>query len=171
MVRHTLKSLGPKVLASRMVSEYVRRLYAPAAASSKRMLADDFAAAKQLAAWRTGVVASWPAVSVLHVESQLSGTGDAQLGETLTLRAEVALGGLSPDDVVVEAVFGAVDAEDRLTDVETVAAARRRAGRRRQPVRGRGPAAPHRRVRLHRPGAAPQRAARLAAELGVVATA
>ena len=31
MVRHTLKSLGPKVLATRMVRDYVRTLYAPAA--------------------------------------------------------------------------------------------------------------------------------------------
>ena len=31
MVRHTLKTLGPKVLATRMVRDYVRELYAPAA--------------------------------------------------------------------------------------------------------------------------------------------
>ena len=31
MVRHTLKSLGPKVLATRMVRDYVRQLYTPAA--------------------------------------------------------------------------------------------------------------------------------------------
>ncbi len=31
MMRHTLKSLGPKVLATRMVSDYVNELYAPAA--------------------------------------------------------------------------------------------------------------------------------------------
>ena len=29
MVRHTLKSLGPKVLATRMVRDYVRQLYTP----------------------------------------------------------------------------------------------------------------------------------------------
>ncbi|MGH3372775.1 MAG: alpha-glucan family phosphorylase, partial [Nocardioidaceae bacterium] len=34
MVRHTLKSLGPKVLASRMVRDYVRGLYAPAAVNA-----------------------------------------------------------------------------------------------------------------------------------------
>jgi starch phosphorylase len=120
MVRHTLKSLGPKVLASRMVSEYVRRLYAPAAESSARMFAKDFAAARSLATWAGDVVEKWPGVSVLHVDSQLSGTGDAQVGETLTLRAEIALAGLSPNDVDVEAVYGAVDGEDRLTDMATV---------------------------------------------------
>ena len=99
-----------------MVSEYVRRLYAPAALSSRRMQDADFAAARELATWRSSVVTAWPAVSVLHVESQLSGDGDAQLGESLTLRAEVALGGLRSDDVAVEAVYGAVDPEDRLTE-------------------------------------------------------
>ncbi|MDT4912985.1 MAG: glycogen phosphorylase, partial [Pseudonocardiales bacterium] len=120
MVRHTLKSLGPKVLATRMVSEYVRRLYAPAAASSARMVADEFAAARALATWRREVEARWPGVAVLHVDSQLSGSGAAQVGESLTLRAEVALGGLSPDDVDVEAVYGPAAADDRLTDISTV---------------------------------------------------
>jgi starch phosphorylase len=62
-------------------------------------------------------VDAWPAVAVLHVEGQLAGGGDAQLGGSLALRAEVALGGLTPDDVVVEVVYGAADADDRLTDV------------------------------------------------------
>jgi starch phosphorylase len=120
MVRHTLTSLGPKVLASRMVAEYVRRLYAPAAQSSQRMLAKDFAAARLLAAWVADVVAKWPGVAVLHVDSQLSGAGDAQVGESLTLRAEVALAGLTPADVDVDAVYGAVDGDERLTDYETI---------------------------------------------------
>jgi starch phosphorylase len=120
MVRHTLKSLGPKVLATRMVSEYVRRLYAPAAASAARMVADEFAAARTLATWRREVEARWPGVAVLHVDSQLSGGGVAQVGESLTLRAEIALGGLSPDDVDVEAVYGRAAADDRLTDISTV---------------------------------------------------
>jgi starch phosphorylase len=120
MVRHTLKTLGPKVLATRMVAEYVGRLYEPAAESSERMFADDFAAARELATWRRKVEANWPAVAVLHVDSQLSGAGDAQLGESLTLRAEVALAELSPDDVEVEAVYGTVGQDDRLTDVARV---------------------------------------------------
>jgi len=105
-----------------MVSEYVHRLYAPASASSRRMCADDFAAARALAAWKARVAGAWPAVSVLHVDSQLAGSGpaDATLGGALTLRAEVALGGLHPDDVQVEAVYGAVDDQERLTEVATV---------------------------------------------------
>jgi starch phosphorylase len=118
MVRHTLKSLGPKVLATRMVHDYVRQLYAPAAISSDRMASDDFAASRALAAWRDKVLAAWPGVRVLYVDSHMD--GDATLGSQLTLRAEVALNGLSPEDVSVEAVYGSVDVDDRLADSTSV---------------------------------------------------
>jgi starch phosphorylase len=58
---------------------------------------------------------------VLHVESQVD--GDPQLGSALHLRAEVALNGLSPAEVDVQAVYGGIDAEDRLVDVNTVSLA------------------------------------------------
>jgi len=117
MVRHTVSRLGPKVQARRMVGEYVERLYVPAAESARRLSADGFAAAKELAAWRTAVLAAWPGVRVEHVESFVE--GDPVLGGTLTLRAEVVLNGLRPEDVDVQTVFGTVDAEDRLSDVES----------------------------------------------------
>jgi starch phosphorylase len=83
------------------------------------MAADEFAGARALAKWRASVTEAWPAVAVLHVESQLAGGVDAQLGGSLALRAEIALGGLTPDDVLVEVVYGAADADDRLADIST----------------------------------------------------
>jgi starch phosphorylase len=121
MVRHTLKSLGPKVVATRMVRNYVQQLYAPAAQSAARLSASDYKAAKALADWRQDVLNAWPGVTVLHVESQVE--GDPQLGSALHLRAEVALNGLSPAEVDVQAVYGGIDAEDRLVDVNTVSLA------------------------------------------------
>jgi glycogen phosphorylase len=119
MVRHTLKSLGPQVLATRMVRDYVRELYAPAAASAARLSADAHAKAKALAAWRTRIVAAWPGVRVRHVES--SGVGDTpELGANLSLRAEVDLAGLVPDDVEVQAAYGRVDDTNTLHEIHTV---------------------------------------------------
>ncbi|MGI8760626.1 MAG: alpha-glucan family phosphorylase [Jatrophihabitantaceae bacterium] len=118
MVRHTLTSLGPKVLASRMVSEYVRELYVPAAAAARQMAAGGFGAARELAQWSSRVLAAWPGVAVLYVDSQLS--GDAQLGGVLTLRAEVTLNGLSAEEVDVQAVYGGVETDERLVDTAHV---------------------------------------------------
>jgi starch phosphorylase len=116
MLRHTLKSLGPKVLATRMVRDYVRQLYAPAAGNARR-LNSDYAGAVELAAWKKRVKAGWPGVRVEHVES--SGVGDApEVGATLHVRGFVALGDLGPDDVRVQLVHGRAGAEDELVDAE-----------------------------------------------------
>jgi glycogen phosphorylase len=117
MVRHTLQSLGPQVLASRMVRDYVVQLYAPAASSSRAMAAGGYAGARDLASWTARVRDAWHGVRVSHVES--SGVADApELGQQLELRAVVDLGQLTPADVVVEVAFGAVDEHDELTAPE-----------------------------------------------------
>jgi starch phosphorylase len=125
MVGHTLRALGPRVQASRMVREYVEELYIPAARSS-RMLSEaegsavlssgtgrpePFAAARDLAAWKRRVTRAWGGVRIEHVEGE---DGDQGPGGSLVVRATVALGGLSPGDVSVEVVYGRVGDADEI---------------------------------------------------------
>ncbi len=115
MVRHTLQTLGPKVLASRMVREYVERLYIPAAHAAREISANDYALARDLAAWKVTARDSWSQVRVEHVE--VSGVhAGLQLGAEISIRAYLALGTMRPDDVMVEVVHGRVDADDVLID-------------------------------------------------------
>jgi starch phosphorylase len=117
MVRRTVGTLGPKVLAGRMVREYVERLYAPAALAHRSL---DAATARELADWKARVRAAWPRVAVDHVEAVAPSTvgGSAELGATLGLRVRIALGALEPDDVEVQAVAGRVDAADSISDTQ-----------------------------------------------------
>ncbi|QWB22989.1 MULTISPECIES: glycosyltransferase family 1 protein [Streptomyces] len=116
MVRRTLSLLGPKVLAGRMVREYVERLYAPAALAHRSMGVD---AARELAEWKGRVRGAWPGVTVDHVETSVS-EALAELGTTLGVRVRVGLGVLGPDDVDVQVVSGRVDEEDRIGDATVV---------------------------------------------------
>jgi starch phosphorylase len=118
-VAHSLRGLGPRALATRMVRQYVTELYAPAARSS-RVLADPAAAggaplggARELAAWKHRVRAAWPGVRVEHVETD---DGDLSPGGRLIVRASVALGALTPDDVRVEVVYGRAAESDEIID-------------------------------------------------------
>ncbi|MFD4757957.1 alpha-glucan family phosphorylase [Streptomyces sp. NPDC058439] len=117
MVRRTLGTLGPKVLAGRMVTEYVERLYAPAALAQRAM---DPGAARELADWKARVRAAWPRVAVDHMEAVAPDTagGPAELGSTLQLRVRIDLGALEPDEVEVQAVAGRVDAADGISDAQ-----------------------------------------------------
>ncbi|MFJ5719606.1 alpha-glucan family phosphorylase [Streptomyces sp. NPDC093149] len=118
MVRRTVGTLGPKVLAGRMVSEYVERLYAPAARAQRAL---DPGTARQLAGWKARVRAAWPRVAVDHVEAVApdAAGGSAELGSALVVRVRIALGVLEPDDVEVQAVAGRVDAADGISDAQT----------------------------------------------------
>ncbi|MFI9270343.1 alpha-glucan family phosphorylase [Kitasatospora sp. NPDC052896] len=114
MVRHTLVTLGPKVLAGRMVREYVERLYAPAALAQRELAGDG---ARLLAGWKARVREAWPAVRVEHVDA--AGPAEApELGSSLALRAQVALGSLTAGDVEVQVVSGEVDESDRIGEAE-----------------------------------------------------
>ncbi|MEJ5944825.1 alpha-glucan family phosphorylase [Pseudokineococcus basanitobsidens] len=120
MVQHTLSTLGPKVLATRMVAEYVERLYVPAATSGRTVAASGHAGARRLAAWVDEVRGGWGGVRVDHAES-VDLSDSPQLGEVLAVRAWVSLGGLSPEDVDVQVVHGRVTQTDELVSTSTVA--------------------------------------------------
>jgi glycogen phosphorylase len=115
MVAHTLRTLGPKAQATRMVRQYVTEMYLPAARSSRALAGGEspFAGARDLAAWKQRVTLGWPAVAVQHVESD---DGEQGPGSRLSVRARVALGQLSPHDVTVQVVYGRAGDQDEIID-------------------------------------------------------
>ena len=118
MIRHTLATLGPKVLASRQVRDYTTQLYGPAARAGWALDGPTWAGARDLARYKAKVRSAWPGVRVDHVES--SGVSDSpQVGDVLHVRAFVSLGDLAPDEVEVQVVHGRVSVSDELRDIET----------------------------------------------------
>ncbi len=104
-VRHTLDTLSPELSADRMVREYVQRLYMPAAKAAEAISEGDFAGGRELAQWKSLVTSAWGGVSVVHVES--GGLAPVpQVGDALSVRAQVQLGTLTPEDVAVQVVYG-----------------------------------------------------------------
>jgi glycogen phosphorylase len=113
MVAHTLRTLGPRAQATRMVREYVTTLYLPAARSSQVLASDGtFAGAREFAAWKDRITKAWPAVAIEHVEAD---DGEPSPGARLVVRASVSLGELSPDDVTVQLVYGPAGDEDEIS--------------------------------------------------------
>src|SRR5213078_323544 len=58
-IRSSLKTLGPKVSATRMLREYVEWAYDPAAARTEALAANGYQRAKALAAWKATVQKQW----------------------------------------------------------------------------------------------------------------
>lgn len=98
-------TLGWKVIASRMVRDYVTEFYEPAASDSDVLTADSATPARELAAWKQRIAAEWPTVSVAFTDDS-SLDDDVAAGEARTANATLDPGTLRADDVVVQVVHG-----------------------------------------------------------------
>ena len=117
-MRLCLSGLGPQVESSRMLKEYTRNYYEPAAARSEDLSAEHFERAKALVRWKRYMFRGWPSVSV-NTTSYDEITNDQANGYRIA--AQVSLGDLEPSDVEVQVVYGAVDLDDDLIDPIIVA--------------------------------------------------
>lgn len=123
-VRHTLRDLGPKVDATRMLRDYLRDLYAPAARSAEQLRRESYAAGSELAEWTARVRDAWPGVAVRSVEvagdRQAGDEEPVALGTGLPIRAVIDRAGLSAADLRVEVAVGRASGSGELDDVEYV---------------------------------------------------
>ncbi len=124
-IKSSLRSLGPQVVASRMVRDYVDRLYEPIASQADALGADEYARARALASWKARVHDGWKGVAIVSVETAPEIT---DLGGERHIDALVELGSLQPDDVTVELLHGAVGPNDELVSPARVALSLREGG-------------------------------------------
>jgi starch phosphorylase len=111
-IKSSLASLGPRVGAPRMVRDYTRMLYEPAARRVDSLSASSYERARSLAHWKAKVSAAWPGVHVVTVDSEAT---PAELGAKRRVDAVVVLGSLDEGDVTVELAHGPVGADGELT--------------------------------------------------------
>jgi len=116
-VKSSLRTLGPRVVATRMVRDYVDTMYEPIASRADAMTGSGYARARALAEWKQRVAAAWADVHVDGVESE---EAVADLGAKRDVEAIVALGSLTGDDVAVQLVHGPIGPNDELVDPSVV---------------------------------------------------
>jgi glycogen phosphorylase len=107
MMKDSMSRLGPRFSSHRVLMEYHNRFYEPALEHARRISADRFRAAKDLAEYFSRLGTGWSEIAVVEtpqIPSQPLGVGD-----TLPLRAGIRLGKLKPEDVSVELAYGPMD--------------------------------------------------------------
>jgi len=103
MAKRSIQTISPRFNVIRMLSEYVRKSYAPAASYGRRYAANDFAVARDVALWKAKVRSAWPGVRLHRLDTP---ERRLQFGGSLHIEVAVQLSGLSAEDVTVEAIFG-----------------------------------------------------------------
>jgi starch phosphorylase len=118
-MKKSLSTLIPVFNTNRMVEEYTERCYVPSHRRFTRLSGDRLKAAGELATWRKRVAGEWNQVRVEGVEAP---TGDMmRVGADFPVKVRVNLGGITPNDVEVQLVYGLLDALGEIADPKPLA--------------------------------------------------
>ena len=93
---------------ARMVREYAQRAYFPASDRYHTLTVDNYAPAKELAAWKAKLGEHWFNIKIKDID--VSAASDIEVNQTVAVKAKVDLATLNHDDVQVELYQGSIDA-------------------------------------------------------------
>jgi starch phosphorylase len=110
-MKSSMQEIGQSMSSHRMLMDYSNKFYFPALKNYRKMVKDDYAEAKSLAAYFAKLKQSWEQVKIVRQESNAKPV--MQRGDSLTVSAYIELGGLSPDELQVELYHGAVSSQNR----------------------------------------------------------
>jgi len=110
-IKESMKTNCAMFNTNRMVKDYTDKYYRPSYKNSTGFSADNFSLSREIIAWKKKVQSRWGSVAIRDVV--FDNKFEITVGKRVTVTAEVELGDLKPEDVLVELYFGAMSpAED-----------------------------------------------------------
>jgi len=106
-MKASMGTITPLFNTSRMIEEYATKLYARAAERWIELSKNEFAAARELSAWKESMGRRWPSVKVEQVET--AEHGELAVGSQMHVRALIRLDQVRPEEVAVELYQGHLD--------------------------------------------------------------
>jgi starch phosphorylase len=113
IMKNAIRTCAPRFSMRRMVIEYTDRYYLPAAQQGKLYRANGWALAKEMVDWREGMRGRWQNV---RIELGSIPSGIVTVGDPVQIQSKVWLGGIAPEDVMVQLVTGAADGDHDISN-------------------------------------------------------
>ncbi len=114
LMKSSIGHLCHRFNTNRMVTEYYQSYYRLAHANHQRLLGDDAARTKSLAASMARIRKAWPQIHVKILDSTLP--AEIPVGENVHFRARVQTGQLSNEDLKVELYAGKLNADGEIVE-------------------------------------------------------
>ena len=102
MIKKNFAEIAPHFTMNRMVEDYINLYYSPLAERHKLLVKDDFAMAKELAAWKRQISNSWQEVETLKIEFPHEQGKALQLGDEFPVDIWLKTGDIPPQNIKVE---------------------------------------------------------------------
>ncbi len=106
MSKASIRSILPHFNSQRMVMDYIKGFYGPAADQGRALAKEQFKGAQELAAWKKKVRRLWPQVTLRRSDTAQQAI---TAGDRMRIEVVAKLAGLAPEDVRLECVIGRED--------------------------------------------------------------
>lgn len=110
-IKRSIAKIAPHFTMTRMINDYIDRFYLKEADRTKLLTADNYAKAKEIAAWKEKVAAAWDGIKVFDIET--SDISNSVTGTDFTVRAIVDTNGLGKDLGLELVVYKTMDGEEK----------------------------------------------------------
>ncbi|MDY4811269.1 MAG: alpha-glucan family phosphorylase [Muribaculaceae bacterium] len=115
-IKRSISKIAPHFTMTRMIHDYIDRFYLKEGNRSKLLAADNFAKAKEIAAWKEKVAAAWDGIKVFDVET--SDMSNTTSGRDFSVRAIVDTNGIGKDLGLEMVIYKNMDGEEKFCGTE-----------------------------------------------------
>lgn len=120
VIKNSIAQINPRFTTKRMIDDYVEKFYNKLAKRSAILKENNFAKAKEIAAWKDNIAAKWDAIEVIKVNIPDKLLHDPRVGEDYALEVIIGTKDLNDKGIGIELVVTKQDKNNKemLYDVE-----------------------------------------------------
>ena len=116
-IKNSIAYIAPNYTMSRMMHDYIERFYAPEAARTKKLKADNYALARKIASWKEMVASKWDSI---HTEGDIEVSDNLRNatsnGENIEVKLRLNTAGLGRSLGVEMVLYQEIDGETKFAE-------------------------------------------------------
>ncbi len=103
-IKNSIAQITPRFTTKRMIDDYISRFYTKLATRSAILKANNFAKAKEIAAWKEKIAEGWDRIQVLSVDIPDKLLHNPQVGEVYDINIVIDVDGINDKGIGIELV-------------------------------------------------------------------
>ncbi|HLP04415.1 MAG TPA: alpha-glucan family phosphorylase [Paludibacter sp.] len=104
VIKNSIALITPRYTTKRMIDDYISRFYTKLASRSSLLRANDFAKAKEIAAWKQKIAEGWDRIQVLSLDVPDRLVHNPQVGEVNNINIVIDVDGIKDKGIGIELV-------------------------------------------------------------------
>ena len=113
-VKNCVAQVACNFTTNRMLTDYINQYYIPQSARIDSIVADDFAKAREIAAWKKNLRREWKNIEVVSAVMPNGNVDNVYLGHDFKAEVVLNIGDLKAEEIGVEVLFATTDNKGKL---------------------------------------------------------